>query len=507
MAANNPKNLKAEQENPPVATAEKDKLVKLGQGKGKNSPAVDLNSKLSRIEINLTGLTRRLESTDTRLMNLHFEMKSQKRIEGRIEETHAELQEMQLAYQELIRQAARLGIETNHLAVDLKTQSERLTEQDEEQSQLKRRTELLESKTTQLGESLDSIVTGLNATVQTMETRFSEQIGAVEKASRERDQELAGRIDRIANGAASALHSLANRVTTRTDELDAGLRQTNEDITTLFGSVNDLSTHTDDLQQQVGVLDVRSQVLEERSDELEHQDEQQQRGIAALFDTTRRHFQWATASLIILLLITAGLGYYQSSRWEQEAAANAQLNKQLAVQNELTLKNSNDLAAIENLSIIDHAAQAEATKALNTELQAQQEKLAQLQEKIHTIEDKSDSANGRLSAMAPHRQFGDDNIIHGPAWLAQQDPNSYVIRLTTVSDKSALYETAQRWSHYLKDTLAYYETGGDGSKQYVLVYGSFKDMASARQSARGMPPLHRGARPRAEQLQKLQERI
>ncbi|MET0083781.1 MAG: hypothetical protein ABW079_12245 [Sedimenticola sp.] len=499
-----------------------DKLVKLEQGKGNFTPAVDLNSKLTRIEIDLTGLTRRLESTDTRLMNLHFEMKSQEKVAERIDETHAELQELQVAYQELIRQSVKLARKSDELSAQFLSQNEQIADQHEELSQLERRTGALESKTSLLSESLESRVKGLNATLQSMESRFSEEIAASAQASEARDRELAGRIDRVANTTASAVSALESKINTKTDELGAGLRQANQDITTLFGSANDLATHTGDLQQQVGVLDVRTGTLEERADELEEQSERQQSAISTLFGNARRHLQWGAASLVLLLLLIGATAYHQADSLQQTAESDQQIKAELVSQNQAVQQNSRELADIGNRATelqasqqqlkleLDSALQAEQEKlklALDSAVEAQKAELAKLQEQIETVEEKSDSANGRLSAMAPHRQFGTDSIIHGTTWLAKQDPERYVVRLISANDKEKLYQTAQRWGRYLKEDLAFYETSDAGQRKFVLVYGAFSDAASARKAAQRLPTIDPWQRKQVERMISIQGKI
>ncbi|OOZ36064.1 SPOR domain-containing protein [Solemya velesiana gill symbiont] len=440
-------------------------------------------------------------------MNLHFEMKSQKKIADQLDETHAGLQEQQVAYQELIQQSVRLTRETDELAESLKSQSEEIAEQRDEQSELKRMARLLESKTTQLGESLHSRLAGLTATIKAMETRFGDEIATVAKASESRDQALSERIEQVSINTTAAVNELYKRFTAKTDQMDSGLQQANHDIETLFGSSRELAQHTGNLQQQIGVVDVRTAALETRADELEDRAEQQQTGTETLSNASRRRFQWVTASLMVLLLLVGIVGYFQSINWDQEAVKKNQLAEQLTTQNQIVQKNSDELVALESHSASLHAFQVEMQKAMDTELMAQQEKINQLQEKTKSIEDKSDSANGRISAMAPHRQFGEDNVIHGPAWLSKQNPDSYVIELRTVSEKSALYQTAQRWSHYLKENLAYYETESNSAKQYVLVYGVFSDIASARSAGRVLPAIDPWNRSQVKQLRTLNAKI
>ncbi|MES9871176.1 MAG: SPOR domain-containing protein, partial [Sedimenticola sp.] len=144
---------------------------------------------------------------------------------------------------------------------------------------------------------------------------------------------------------------------------------------------------------------------------------------------------------------------------------------------------------------------------LESAVEDQKAKLAKLQEQIETVEEKSDSANGRLSAMAPHRQFGTDSIIHGPTWLAKQDPENYVVRLISANDKEKLYQAAQRWGRYLKEDLAFYETSDAGQGKFVLVYGAFSDAASARKAAQRLPTIDPWQRKQVERMISIQGKI
>jgi hypothetical protein len=106
---------------------------------------------------------------------------------------------------------------------------------------------------------------------------------------------------------------------------------------------------------------------------------------------------------------------------------------------------------------------------------------------LQDVEDQTQSLNGRLDYVSPLSSFGKHSIIHGPQWLAAQPAESFVIRVASVSDRKALYDIAQRYSHYFSDEMAYYPVSSERGERYVLVSGSYASNAQATSALRHMP--------------------
>ena len=109
--------------------------------------------------------------------------------------------------------------------------------------------------------------------------------------------------------------------------------------------------------------------------------------------------------------------------------------------------------------------------------------LEQLQQKLVTITDHVDSINGRVTNLRPHRTFGNGSVINGPEWVAAQPAERYTVRVATVTTKQDLYKTAERYSHYLKQDLAYVAQ----KNGYALLLGSYDSVQAARIGMASLP--------------------
>lgn len=462
---------------------ETENLYQLDMTSGQPLPMKNLNAKLSRLEVNLAGLSKRLSTTDHRLRDLHSDSSLQKnQLTGRIDEAHAELQIIQASYEELARQSKKIAKDTESFSLETR---QRFDELDSDHDQLLRRTDILEVRTEQLMESMESRLTAISSTIQALETGFTSELELVGKESELRDQALSDHISEVASTNAAALADLDRRVTGKMDALETGLKQANQDITTLFGTTFDLTEQSDDIQLQLNTVDSRVDSLTTRTEAVEDQNEQQGFDIARLFETGHRHLQWGIASALVLLLLLGTLFFVDTTRWNAATEASTTLATESVV----------------------HGADIE----LNREIVVEQQRLIDaLQKQVETITDVSDSANGRITAMSPTRQFGGDNILHGPSWLAAQDAQSYVAVIATVYDKTVLYRIAEHWGHYLTEPLAYYQTLANNRPVFVLAYGTFADAATARSATQRIPSFDRTnpwARPIIKQMAEIQAAI
>jgi septal ring-binding cell division protein DamX len=92
-----------------------------------------------------------------------------------------------------------------------------------------------------------------------------------------------------------------------------------------------------------------------------------------------------------------------------------------------------------------------------------------------------------LTQIRPHRQFGEDNQIRGPQWLAEQAELGYVIHLATASDRQGLFAIADRYAHQLPGRLSYLPLKGQSSQGFALLYGPFASQAEAAMALSSLP--------------------
>ena len=124
------------------------------------------------------------------------------------------------------------------------------------------------------------------------------------------------------------------------------------------------------------------------------------------------------------------------------------------------------------------------TVALQDNIEKQ---LVLLDEKVQTVTDQIRSVDGRLSQSSPFSMIGSDNVIHGSQWIAGLPAENFVVQLAYVDDANVLYEIAQRYNHYLKDVLSYFEVEANGVKKYVLLSGNYATQSQAESQIEAMP--------------------
>jgi septal ring-binding cell division protein DamX len=227
--------------------------------------------------------------------------------------------------------------------------------------------------------------------------------------------------------------------------------------------------------------------------DLQEKTEKTTNALFALIMQEKRHFRLLTASLGLLVLAVLGYLLYNQLQWQEEATANTALQSGIETLSEDQAVTDNRLASVDNrLGQLQQQSMAAD--------EATQEEITTINQKLATIGDQVDSLDGRLTNLHPHRTFGNGNVIHGPAWLAQQNAGQYVIHLNTLADKQDLYKLAERYSHYLKGDLAYLPVEVNGSQRYALVYGSFESEAKANSTLMRMPRYIERQRPSVHRM-------
>lgn len=106
--------------------------------------------------------------------------------------------------------------------------------------------------------------------------------------------------------------------------------------------------------------------------------------------------------------------------------------------------------------------------------------------------------------MRPHCTFGNDNVIHGQEWLAQQPADHYTIHLATTADKQELYKIAERYHNRLNDELAYLPVMVDRAQRYALLYGNYKSQNEADATLNQLPRIIQRRRPSVHSMKQVQ---
>ena len=151
--------------------------------------------------------------------------------------------------------------------------------------------------------------------------------------------------------------------------------------------------------------------------------------------------------------------------------------------------------------------QQSAAISADESLSALEQKIAQVDHKMQDIEDQVQSVDGRLNENSPFSQMGDDNIIHGPQWIAGLPAENFSVQLAYTESKNTMYEIAQRYNFYLKDSLSYFEVENNGVVTYALLSGNYTTQQQALNAIDGMPRYIDMQQPIVRKLDSIQKHI
>ena len=185
--------------------------------------------------------------------------------------------------------------------------------------------------------------------------------------------------------------------------------------------------------------------------------------LLALAHLEKFHFRSLSGGLLLVLLLVASLFVYQQNVNESVDVLTVETNK--AVDQKVASLQQQNVQAGEQITQINTQ-----LVAMNEDLQ---DKLELTNSKLQNLNDQAVSLDGRLSEALPFSQFGKDNLIHGPQWLANQPTDNMAIQIAVVDNTQELFEIAQRYSYYMKENLAYYSVITPQGEKFVLIQGSF----------------------------------
>jgi chromosome segregation ATPase len=501
--------------------ASNDKLIQLpGEA---NVQARDINTKIDHLEGSLGDLNHQLgtikasvEEGLDRLGDKELDLTS------KVSDTYKRLGELDKTYKSLSAisdnidgEIKKLTIDISELAVQSAADLEKLEATSQVQnSNTLRQHEVLAGRVDNLIKDSHETSTQIQLSIRDVkeamlvaEHKLVAEIDSLANTTLRRDEKLADdlrsaeevskakilkleKIDEALDKRAAALELTASELSDKTRELDV--------------SVGFLDVRTNDLSESVRNLIVHTEALQRESDKhgslimgIQKNVSQLAQNLFDLGGTERKHFRIASVSLVLLALAIVGFYFYQTN-YNDAVAVNttervqvvdtqiSDVNTELGAFNEHV---NNELVAL--------------NEKLADEVDVLNDKLSVVNRKVQTLNDQSQSLDGRVSRISPLNDFGGDNTIHGTQWLAEQSAGKFVIALASVSDKKEMYEIAMRYNHYLKQPLAYYVDGG----KYVLVYGGFDSGNAADAAMRRMPHYINSQRPAVKSMAEIQKLI
>ena len=126
---------------------------------------------------------------------------------------------------------------------------------------------------------------------------------------------------------------------------------------------------------------------------------------------------------------------------------------------------------------------------------------------MQTLKDQAKSVNGRLSQSSPFSQIGDDNILHAAQWIADLPGENFIVQLAYTDNTDALYEIAQRYNYYLKESLSYFKVNDNGVVKYALLSGNYTTQKQAIAAIDSMPRYIDMQQPLVRKVEVIQKHI
>ena len=458
-------------------------LIQLEADSAAVKQANDINNKLNTLEDSLDKLQSELDTVNENVeVGLECLNDNDLDLTAKVSETYKRLGDIDSTYQSLSAISNEIDSEVKKLTVEISDVADQTASNLEnlETSSLQQYTALTEQHQ-QLIERVNKLVknsqdthTQLTESIEqntqsllNLKKQLIGEIDSLTSATQERDDELDAKLSEaeknIATNSANIIKMQA--VDAALDKRASKLEQT---TTTLIEqgkahqvALQQLDDRCFDLDTSVRQLQVKTNKHEEQIIDLQVTSAVMGRNLAALATKVKQNFWFSSAILLILALMIAGISYNQN------------------------MINSKDVQQF---------------AGVKTEL-------ATINQKLTTVDDQLSSVDGRLNYTSPFSQFGGDNTIHGPQWLATQAANRFAIQVASTTSKKELYTIAQRYSYYFKQNLSYYKLNTTQGERYVLVYGSFASNAEANSALWNMPQQINFQRPIVSRIGDIQKLI
>ncbi len=481
------------------------KLIHLENETRAIGQARDINARIGLLEASLGDLQAELDvinqSVDQGLERLND---GDLDLTAKVSETYRRLGEIDSTYKSLSVISENIDTEVRKLAteiedvavrsaMEIENQNVQMTEQHEHLVQ--RVNELVahsHETNAQLAQSIEDNTSALLrlekelvAEIDSLASTTSERSDNIEKElenSKARILQLQA-VDDALEKRAESLENTAARLTQASQELET--------------SIDLLDRRTDDLTDRVAELIEYNEKHSTLIGALQEKSVEMAMSIRALAGTENRHFKILSGFLVLAIVAIAALYFYHQSEMSHDAVVTAERSQ--VVDQQISGLQQHDLESAASLSEV-----RDNLVALNQKLDGE---INTINAKLQTVNDQADSLDGRVSSISPFSQIGSSNVIHGPQWLSQQSADDYAILVASVSDKSEMYDIAQRYNHYLKDELSYYTVNSGSGEKFVLVSGGYADQSDAAAVMRRLPRYVNFQRPAITRMAEIQNQL
>lgn len=235
-----------------------------------------------------------------------------------------------------------------------------------------------------------------------------------------------------------------------------------------------LSKGLDQLQSRTKALEVLTNSHGSLIDGLQKAGADISDKLSLLAGRERKHFNIVTAGFLLLLVATAVIYFAQQDQFSTN-------DTRLAQRSDIV---DSKIISLQQLQASSNAITNDSLLALQSRIE---EEIALVDYKLQNVEDQVQSVEGRLSETSPFSQIADDNIIHSAQWIAELPKENFTVQLMLTENKSAMYEIAQRYNFYLKDSLSFFEVENKGIVKYVLLSGNYATQRQALAAMESMP--------------------
>ncbi|MFV9615905.1 MAG: hypothetical protein ACNYZG_08115 [Gammaproteobacteria bacterium] len=469
------------------------------------SPGKDINAKITTLDTDLAQLRMELgiinNSVEEGLDRLGDTSTD---LTAKVSETYKRLGEIDNAYKSLLEISSRIDTDIKQLNGDVNTVAEQsasgikhLEKENIAQShEFTQKNQQVASRVNQLVETSkltnNLLVQKIQATTDNMlhiEKSVVAEIDSLASATKEKTESLGTSID-SSKAKILKLQSIDEAIIRRATTLEISSAELTVKSQQLEASTDQLQLSTNELSTGLNELQQRTQTLEDITSRhgsliggLQKATSDITDKLAALAGRETRHFKIATGGFLLLLIVTAVLYLLQQDQFK---LADTQVAGLQQTQKDSAVIVGDSLTALD--SKID---------LMNSVLE----------DELKTVKDQVQSVGGRLSQSSPFSQIGDDNIIHGAQWIAGLPRENYTVQLAYVGNKDTLYEIAQSYNYYLKDSLSYFEVKENGAVKYALLSGNYATQKQAIAAKDSMPRYIDMQKPVVQKLAVIQKYI
>jgi len=484
------------------------------------NPGRDINTKITALDTDLTHLRAELSAINSSVEEgLDRLGDTDTDLTAKVSETYKRLGEIDNAYKSLIEISSRIDSDIQKLNGDVST----VAEQSASGIKTLERSNIAQSN--EFTHKNEQVVTQVNHLVEASKLTgdlLSQKIESTTEKMLQMEARIVAEIESLSSATSDKANAIEVSVESNKAKI-LKLQSVDEAIikraTTLEITSAELSVKSMDMQSSIEQLQLSSETLADGLSELRErtralEDIANNHGslisslqkassdmtdkFSVLTNRESKHFNMLAGGLLLLLVVTAAVYFTQQYRFgindANQVARSGALDKQLT---ELQQAQQGSLTAL-----------ASKIEQVNVALQDRlQKEVLQLDQKMQTVKDQVQSVDGRLSQSSPFSLIGDDNVIHGPQWIAALPAENFVVQLAYVENTKDLYEIAQRYNYYLKDVLSYFKVDDNGRIKYVLLSGNYTTQPQANTQIQMMPRYIDMQQPVVQKLEDVQKYI